>query len=59
MRKSVIALAALAFAPAILMAGPNPGDPAPNFYLPDTANVYHYLSDYRGSVVHLFFWYSG
>ncbi len=35
----------------VLMAGPNIGDPAPNFTLPDTAYVYHTLTDYMYNVV--------
>lgn len=58
MRKAVIALAVLAFVPALLVAGPNPGDPAPNFTLPDSAGVNHQLTDYTGKVVQLFFWQS-
>jgi hypothetical protein len=45
--------------PATLVAGPNPGDPAPNFSLPDTAGISHALLSYRGHVVHLQFWDSG
>jgi len=37
-------------------AGPNVGDPAPNFTLPDTALVNHSLSDFTGRVVVLNFW---
>jgi len=59
MRKMVIALAVLAFVPALLIAGPNPGDPAPNFTLPDSAGVNHQLTSYRGKVVLLNFWQSG
>jgi hypothetical protein len=59
MRKSVIVMAALAFVPAMLLAGgPTPGQLAPNFTLPDTANVQHSLRSYEGKVVHLFFWQS-
>lgn len=36
---------------ALLMAGPNPGDPAPNFTLPDTGYVYHSLTNYIQKVV--------
>jgi peroxiredoxin len=39
------------------MAWPQPGDPAPVFTLPDTANVMHtFPADYAGHVVQLFFW---
>jgi hypothetical protein len=51
-------LLALVAVPAILLAGPNPGDLAPDFTIPDTAGVNHSLSDYRGKVVQLFFWQS-
>ena len=58
MRKAVIALAVLAFVPALLIAGPNPGDPAPNFTLPDSTGANHQLVDYAGKVVMLNFWQS-
>jgi len=58
MRKVMLAMVALAL-PAILMAGPNPGDPAPNFTLPDSEGVNHQLTDFTGKVVQLFFWQSG
>jgi peroxiredoxin len=57
MRKLLLALVVLAV-PAILMAAPGVGDPAPNFTLPDTAGVNHQLTDYAGKVVSLFFWQS-
>ncbi len=57
MRKLLLALVVLAV-PAILMAAPGVGDPAPNFTLPDTAGVNHQLTDYAGKVVQLFFWQS-
>ena len=56
MRKLLLALVVLAAIPAMLVAWPHPGEPAPNFTLPDTANVNHSLTDYAGSVVQLFFW---
>jgi hypothetical protein len=34
-----------------LMAGPNLGDPAPDFTLPDTCYVNHSLSDYLYDVI--------
>ena len=58
MRSKMLALSLLALVPAVLMAWPQPGDQAPDFTLPDTAYVNHSLSDYRGSVVQLFFWQS-
>ena len=58
MRSKMLALSILALAPAILMAWPQVGEVAPDFTLPDTAYVNHSLSDYRGSVVQLFFWQS-
>ena len=58
MRKLLLALVVLAAVPAILMAAPAVGDPAPNFTLPDTAGVNHQLTDYAGKVVQLFFWQS-
>jgi hypothetical protein len=36
---------------AALLAGPNVGDPAPNFTLPDTGYVYHSLTDYMYHVI--------
>ena len=59
MRKLLLALVVLAAVPAMIMAGPQPGDPAPDFNLPDSAGVYHRLSDYTGKVVMLNFWQSG
>jgi hypothetical protein len=58
MRKLLLALAVLAAVPAMMMAYPAVGDPAPNFILPDTAGVMHSLVDYSGKVVQLFFWQS-
>ena len=56
MSKLLLALVALAAIPAMLMAGPGPGDIAPTFTLPDTANVMHtFPADYAGKVVQLFF----
>jgi len=37
---------------------PGPGQPAPDFTLPDTAWMNHTLSDYRGQVLVLNFWQS-
>ena len=56
MRKLLLALAVLAAIPAMMMAGPGIGTPAPNFTLQDTAGVNHSLYDYQGQVVQLFFW---
>jgi hypothetical protein len=58
MRKILLALVVLAAVPAMMMAYPAVGDPAPNFTLPDTAGVNHSLTDYAGKVVQLFFWQS-
>jgi hypothetical protein len=58
MRKLLVALVVLAAIPAMMMAYPHVGDPAPNFTLADTAGVNHSLSDYNGNVVYLFFWQS-
>ena len=57
-RLFLAAAGVLALMPVLLMAYPLPGDPAPNFSVPDTAWVVHQLSDYRGKVVQLFFWQS-
>jgi hypothetical protein len=57
MHKLLLALVVLAAAPALMMAWPQPGDPAPNFMLRDTAGVMHsFPADYAGHVVQLFFW---
>jgi hypothetical protein len=58
MRKYLLALAVLFAIPAMLMAGPGVGTLAPDFSLPDTANVYHNLYDYSGKVVAMLFWQS-
>ena len=57
-RLFLAALAVLALAPALLVAYPAVGDPAPDFTIPDTAWVNHSLSEYRGKVVQLLFWQS-
>jgi|GEM_PF-4768699 len=36
-----------------IFAGPNVGDPCPNFTLPDTLYNYHSLTDYQGDVIFL------
>jgi peroxiredoxin len=57
MRKFVLALVVLTAIPALVMAWPQPGDPAPSVTLPDTAYVNHTIpGDYAGRVLHLFFW---
>ena len=38
---------------APLLAGPNIGDPCPNFTAPDTGYVSHSLTDYQGNVIYL------
>ena len=59
MRRVLFALVVLAAAPVVLMAWPQPGDPAPAVALPDTAEVMHTIpSEYAGRVVHLLFWQS-
>jgi hypothetical protein len=59
MRKLLLALIVLAAVPAMMMAYPAVGDPAPSFTLPDTAGVMHkFPADYAGNVVQLFFWQS-
>lgn len=54
-----LTLIILMLAPALLMAYPAVGDPAPNFTIPDTAWVNHSLTDYHGKVIQLLFWDSG
>lgn len=49
-------LSLLVLAPAAALAGPQVGDPAPDFSLPDTAWVMQQFSQYRGQVVLLNFW---
>jgi len=57
MRKSLLALVVLVALPAMVMAWPQPGDPAPTVTLPDTAGVTHTIpSEYAGHVIHLIFW---
>lgn len=53
----ILAACALAVcAPAALAAGPQVGQPAPDFRLPDQAGKMHRLSDYRGRTVVLAFY---
>ena len=60
MRKILLAMVALAAIPAMLMAYPHAGDPAPGFTSPDTAGVMHtFPTEYAGHVIQLFFWQSG
>ncbi|MGB9742776.1 MAG: hypothetical protein ACP5JB_07610 [candidate division WOR-3 bacterium] len=55
----VFALLLVLLAPVLLWAWPQPGDPAPNISVPDTAWQTHILpAEYRGHVVQLFFWQS-
>ena len=59
MRKILLAMVVLAAIPAMIMAYPLPGDPAPSITLPDTAYVMHTIpGDYAGHVIQLFFWQS-
>ena len=59
MCKTLLALVILAAMPAIAVAWPQPGDPAPSVTLPDTAGVMHTIpSEYVGHVTHLLFWQS-
>jgi hypothetical protein len=59
MRKLLLATVALAAIPAMVMAWPHAGDPAPSVTLPDTAYVTHIIpGDYAGHVLQLFFWQS-
>ena len=45
------ALVGAVLLPAVAAAWPGPGSPAPDFTLPDTAGVYHSLSELSGQVV--------
>jgi len=60
MRKLLLAFVVLAAIPALVVAWPQPNDPAPSFTAPDTADVMHTVpGDYVGDVLQLFFWSSG
>ena len=52
-------ISVLILLPVLLWAGPNVGQTAPAFSLPDTAGISHSLAQYRGKVVMLFFWDTG
>lgn len=59
MRKILLTMVVLAAIPAMLMAWPQAGTPAPSVTLPDTAYVTHTIpGDYAGKVIQLFFWQS-
>jgi hypothetical protein len=59
MRKLLLALVVLAAVPAMIMAWPQAGTPAPSVTLPDTAGVMHTIpSEYAGHVIQFFFWQS-
>lgn len=51
MRIIMFVCAVLLLLSSALLAGPNVGQPAPNFSLPDTGYTYHSLSDYQYDVV--------
>jgi hypothetical protein len=57
-RGLLLVAALLALAPSIAPAVLQVGQEAPNWSLPDTAGVYHQLSDWRGQCVMLLFWQS-
>lgn len=57
--KAKLAAAGMLLGSALVMAWPQPGEPAPSVTLPDTAWVTHTLpGEYRGSVILLNFWQS-
>ncbi|MBI4722629.1 MAG: redoxin family protein [Candidatus Stahlbacteria bacterium] len=56
MKKVYLTVVAVWLGASILLAGPGPGSPAPNFTLPDTALVNHSLTEFTGKVVLLNFW---
>lgn len=58
MKLKILALGLL-LGTSLLMAWPQPGQPAPSVSLPDTAWVTQTIPDeYRGHVIQLFFWQS-
>lgn len=58
--KTRLAALGILLGSALLMAWPQPGEPAPSVTLPDTAWVMHTIpGEYRGSVILLNFWQSG
>jgi hypothetical protein len=57
--KPLMVVAVLFWFATIGLAAPGPGDPAPGFTEPDTAGVFHSLSDYAGRAILLNFWQSG
>jgi hypothetical protein len=57
MRKFLLALVVVTAMPALVMAWPQPGDPAPSVTLPDTSLATHVIpGDYASHVLLLFFW---
>jgi hypothetical protein len=46
----------LALLPVLALAGPQIGDAAPDFSVPDTTGTMYSLSGFHGKVVQLFFW---
>ena len=52
----LIAVGLIALLPAVLMAYPAIGDPAPDFTVPDTAGTMVSLSDFHGKVVQCLWW---
>ncbi|MEN9979398.1 MAG: hypothetical protein ABIK38_03520 [candidate division WOR-3 bacterium] len=59
MKLKVLILLLVLTAPVLLWAWPQPGDPAPNISVPDTAWQTHTIpAEYRGHVIQLFFWQS-
>jgi len=52
-------MGALLLLPVLLFAWPQPGEPAPEVSIPDTAWVAHAVpTEWHGQVVQLFFWQS-
>ncbi len=58
-RNLPVLLALVALLPASALGVLQVGQTAPDFSAPDTAGVYHSLSEFRGQVVVLNFWQSG
>ena len=52
----LLLLMVLVLVPSAAYAVLRVGDQAPDFNIPDTAWVYHHLTEWRGKVVMILFW---